>query len=96
MKQFVEPKVNFETALASMGFTLYGEEWITKTASGTYITLSCYGDDTALEWIQKTGVSITDDEFVEAMCGDAAKYEKLWKLFDVKNIDVRQLFFSGV
>lgn len=96
MKQFVTPTVNFEKALADSGFTLHDDEWVTKTDRGTYITLSCDRSDTALEWIPKDDVNITDDEFIDSMIGDVYKYEKLWSMCEVVNLNVLELFFSGV
>ena len=100
MNTYVKPTENFEDVLRSRGFELYGvgggnANWIAKTDGG-YLTLTCDGDDTALEWIPKDGVSVTDDEFINAMIGDIAEYEKLWKQFKVRDLDVLALLFSGV
>ena len=100
MNKYIKPTENFEDVLKSRGFELYGmgsgnANFIAKTDDG-YLTLTCDGDDTALEWIPKDDVSVTDDEFINAMIGDAAEYEKLWKQFKVRDLDVLALLFSGV
>ena len=100
MKNYVKPIDNFEDALRQRGFEIYGvgggnANWIAKTDNG-YLTLTCDGDDTALEWIPKDGVNLTDDEFINAMIGDAAEYDELWNMYKVVNLNVLELLFSGV
>lgn len=100
MNTYVKPTENFEDALRSRGFELYGvggrnANWIAKTDNG-YLTLTCDGGDTALEWIPNDGVNLTDDAFVNAMIGDTSEYYKLLKMFDIYSINVLKLFFSEV
>ena len=102
MNTYVKPTENFEDALRSRGFELYGigggnANWVAKIADGQYLTLTCDGSDTVYEWKLADGETMTDDEFAELLVSDdTSDLDNLFYIFNTRTLNVLELFFNGV
>jgi hypothetical protein len=102
MNTYVKPTENFEDAMRSRGFELYGiggvnANWIAKIADGHYLTITCDGCYTVYEWQLCDGYTMTDDEFVESLVGvDVSDLDNLFYIFNTRTMNVLELFFNGV
>lgn len=102
MRMYIEPTENFEDVLNRLGFTLYGKggynaNWVTKTLRGSYLTLTCDGAFTFLEWIPTEETNITDEDFIKYLVGDDDEdYETLCSMFTTTRKHVLKLFYTGM
>ena len=102
MRMYIEPTENFEDVLDALGFKLYGKggwnpNWVAKTEQGSYLTLTCDGAFTTIEWNPKEETNITDEDFINYLVGDDDEaYESLCDMFNTTRKNVLELFFKGV
>ena len=102
MRIYTEPTKNFEDALNALGFKLYGKggynaNWVAKTEKGSYLTLTCDGAFTTIEWIPTKETNITDEDFINYLVGDDDEdYDSLCDMFNTIRKNVLGLFFTGV
>lgn len=102
MRMYTEPTKNFEDVLSTLGFELYGKggynpNWVTKTSRGSYLTLTCDGALTFLEWVPTEETNITDEDFISYLVGDDYEdYESLLSVFTTTRKHVLELFYTGV